>query len=105
MQGKTELVKPARVRAALKSFEDNKDYSELARKYVEIKDWRKAARYYCMSILDDLDDDAGLFSAAYYLKEMASEGLHKRLFELALDEQTRRGDLWWQVRCLDELKW
>jgi len=39
------------------------------------------------------------------LKELFEEGLVDRLFEQAYREASEKGELWWQVRALQELGW
>ena len=46
-----------------------------------------------------------IFSAAYYLKELSASHLIEELFVLALKQAQTDGDLWWQVRSLQELGW
>jgi hypothetical protein len=36
---------------------------------------------------------------------LVNEGLLQELFVLALREASQRGDLWWQIRALEELGW
>lgn len=70
--------------------------------YREINKPIDAVRSVCNAAKDALDK-GNLFTAAYYLREMADEGDIDRLFELALDNAKGRGDIWWQYRALQEL--
>jgi tetratricopeptide (TPR) repeat protein len=78
--------------------------SQLARLYDTIGRHQEAVRAYALDIIDSIDD-GNPFSAAYYLKELAKSGLIDELFVLALGDAGARGDLWWQVRALQELGW
>lgn len=82
----------------------NKHWSQLARLYVKIGDYKKAAENYIKSVIKDLRK-GNIFSAAFYLKELAGEGVIEALFEMAFRESTVKCDLWWQVRALQELGW
>lgn len=104
LQGRLDLipedVKQRQVALSVK----HKDWSQLARLYRSIKDSRSSAYYYCKGITESLSG-SNLFSAAYYLKEMTEELLHVPLFEEAYGKFVEAGDLWWQVRSLQELGW
>jgi hypothetical protein len=50
-------------------------------------------------------DKGNVFSAAFHLKEMISEGILDSLFIEAMAEAEEQNDLWWQYRCLEELEW
>jgi hypothetical protein len=104
MQGKTHLVKPDRVRAAIKILKEPEQLSQLARLYVDLGDWPLAIKTYCQDIVKMIED-GNFFSAAFYAKELAERRLHNRLFEIELGERAKNGDLWWQLRCLKELGW
>ena len=49
--------------------------------------------------------DGRPFSAAYYLKELAGEGVVEELFKIAFDRAVAAGELWWAARALEELGW
>jgi tetratricopeptide (TPR) repeat protein len=104
MQGKLSMVKPDRIREAVKVLSHPEQLSQLARLYVDLGQWEKAIEAYCKDIAR-MVKDGNLFSAAYYAKEFAEEKLYNRLFESELRSRERAGDLWWQIRCLRELGW
>ncbi len=104
LQGKGDQVEPARVQEEITWKKQNKDFSQLARLYKDVGRPVEAVRAYCQTVSDDLDK-GNLFSAAYYLKELSGEKLFEPIFELAFRERSEKGDLWWQVRCLQELGW
>jgi hypothetical protein len=104
LQGRPELVSAERVNKLLRDLRELKDYLQLARRYLAIRDWRNALRYYCEGLLDCLKNNE-LFSAAYYAKELGESDLWKELFKTCLDQMSENDDLWWQYRCYDELGW
>jgi hypothetical protein len=86
-------------------------------RYTKGEDWAGRARFmrmigrYSDSVLDYMRTiEASLakgrfFSAAYYLREVATEKLDVELFASALKQAQDEGQLWWQVRALQELGW
>jgi len=104
LQGKPELVSKDRAKLAIKRRTSDRQWSDLARIHKTLGSWQEAVGAYCQSIADSLNHGS-LFTAAYYLQEMCEAGLQARLFELALREAEEKGELWWQVRCLQELGW
>jgi tetratricopeptide (TPR) repeat protein len=105
LQGKAGSVAPAIIKKEIRNRKKNKDWSQLARLYVDIGKWTEAVRYYCKSVLESIDTD-NIFGAAFYLKEMSlGKKLHEKLFQIALKKDTERKDLWWQIRALQELGW
>jgi hypothetical protein len=65
---------------------------------------REAVTDYLQGILKALSEDR-VFSAAYSLKELSESHLSEELFIIALKQARDDGDLWWQVRSLQELDW
>jgi len=63
-----------------------------------------AVKDYLKGILNSLSEDS-IFSAAYYLKELSESRLFDELFIIALKKAREAGDLWWQIRALQELGW
>lgn len=104
LQGKVELVKPERIQGAIEARQEWNDLSQLARLYSYLDRPSDAVRAYCKSVVQDLDE-GNSFSAAFYLKELAEKELFEPLFRKAYKEMVEKGDLWWQVRCLQELGW
>lgn len=104
LQGKVELVNSKKVKNEINRRMKSADWSQLARLYVDIKNWEKAIYYYCKSICEDLEK-GNTFAAAYYLKELVKRQLHEPLFEKAYKEFSEQENLWWQVRSLQELGW
>jgi hypothetical protein len=104
LQSKIELVNKKKIKNEIDQKIKDKDWSELARLYIDIKDWNNAIQYYFKTICESLQEGS-TFAAAYYLKELTENELHKPLFERAYREFSKQKNLWWQVRTLQELKW
>ncbi|MGY0067384.1 HNH endonuclease signature motif containing protein [Streptomyces sp. QTS137] len=80
------------------------DVTQLARLLRILGRTRDSMRNYAQGMIESLNDD-NPFSVAYYLKEVVQEGIIQDLFIEALKEARDRGDLWWEVRALEELGW
>jgi hypothetical protein len=104
LQNKISLVNPEIIETETKRLMKNEDWSQLGRFYVDIEDWRNAAKYYSKGIIRSIDEGRP-FSAAFYLKEAYDEKIHEKLFQQALKTASDNNDLWWQVRALQELGW
>lgn len=105
LQGKVNLVPPEIINKEIERRVKNKDWSQLARLYVDIGRWNEAVEYYCKSMIESVGE-GNAFSVAYYLKEMClKEKLQAKLFEAAYKKAIDEKDLWWQIRALQELGW
>lgn len=104
LQGKIELVEREKIKKEIDRRKKSKEWSQLARLYIDIKDWKNAIKYYCKSICEDLEK-GNTFAAAFYLKELTEKQLHAPLFETSYKEFSEQQNLWWQVRSLQELGW
>lgn len=104
LQGKTELVDRKKINREIKRMEKDKDWSQLARLHTNLGNWDSAIQYYLKDIASSLEE-GNVFSAAFYLKELSENKLYNPLFEKAYDDYAKKGDLWWQVRSLQELGW
>ena len=80
------------------------DWTARAQMLAELGRTRESVKEYCLGIVRTLDNGS-VFTAAYYLKELAAGSLVQDLFSLALSEASAKNDLWWQIRALDELDW
>lgn len=105
MQGRQDLIPPEVIRREVRRRKKYKDWSQLARLYENIGDHKNAVRYYCRSILQSLEEEDNVFSAAYYLKELSETELSRHLFEAAYRKASDADDLWWRIRALQELGW
>jgi hypothetical protein len=104
LQGKSSLIPKKSIQRQIARQRRNQDWSQLARTYDSIGDFKNAALHYTKSVLEDIEED-NIFSAAYYLKELVEAGIISRLFQEAYRRFHDKRDLWWQVRCLEELDW
>lgn len=104
LQGKQELIPEEVINREEVRYKKNKDWSQRARFYRDLRRWREAVQDYARTILQSLES-GNVFSAAYYLKELTRNSLDQELFILAFKEAVDEGDLWRQVRALEELGW
>lgn len=104
MQNCPELIPQEVLDHQIESLSKMNNYSQRARLYIKLRMEMEATKDYLNSILESLEKD-NIFSAAYYLKEMVNENLINILFEKALEKAIKNNDLWWQIRCLQELEW
>lgn len=104
MQGRQDLIPDEVIERRLREQHDAEDWSQRARTFVDLGRNVEAAHDYVKSVLESLEE-GNIFSAAYYLKELFEKDIVDRLFETSLRKFAEDGDLWWQVRCLQELGW
>jgi hypothetical protein len=104
MQSKMDLVPKEVIERQIHKFEKVKDWSQLARLYRDLKDYKNAAVFYMKGAQVDIKK-GNLFSAAYYLKELYEEKVIDVFFILTLKEARKDKNLHLQVRCLEELGW
>jgi hypothetical protein len=104
MQEKANLIEPEVVEAEIIRLKNNKDWTQLGRLFVDIGNWSEAAKYYCQGIIKSIEE-GNPFSAAFYLKEATEEKIHEKLFREALKVANKKGNLWLQIRALQELGW
>jgi hypothetical protein len=72
--------------------------------YEDLSEHRRAAEAYVNGLsrwLGGLED----FTLAFCLKRLAETNITSGLFLNALQQSADEGDLWWQVRALEELEW
>ena len=105
IQGKPNLIPKAAIDREITRYEDNEDWLQRARFFLHLGRYHEAASDYIRGIGESLSEDNGIFPAAFYLKELVKKGLIEELFIIALEQARTKGDLWWQVRALQELGW
>jgi len=76
----------------------------LARIYRYIANPKESLKYYLKGISEAFKEN-NIFTTAFYLRELASTEITENLFRITLIESKQNGDLWWQVRSLQELGW
>lgn len=104
LQGQPDLIPIEIIDRELDRYAKHEDYTQRARLFSGIGRSKEAAIDYLKGILASLEED-NVFSAAYYIKELAEDGTLEELFVLALNKSQEANDLWWQVRALQELEW
>lgn len=102
IQGRPELIPKQVIKRELRRYDRDTFWTEKARFLRRLGREREAAESYVAGILKCLREGE-TFSAAFYLKELFATGLTERLFEFAFEEARLDGQLWWQVRALQEL--
>ena len=102
IQGRPELIPKQVINRELRRYDKHADWTEKARFLRRVGREREAAESYVAGVLGCLRKGE-TFAAAFYLKELFATGLTERLFEFAFEEARRDGQLWWQVRALQEL--
>jgi tetratricopeptide (TPR) repeat protein len=104
LQGKPELIPEDVVERQVAGHTIDEAWEQRARLYRKLGRYREAAEDYVRGIAESLRA-GNAFSAAFYLKELVEENLIQELFVIALREAAEQGDLWWQIRALEELEW
>lgn len=104
LQDRPELIPQDVSEREINRLTNHGDWLQRARLYVELGRTREAVHDYVKGVGHSLDEGR-TFSAAFYLRELFNRGLVEQLFVLALREAEAEGDLWWQVRALEELGW
>jgi hypothetical protein len=104
LQDRANLIPPAVLKRQLKFYANYDNFTQRARLLADVGEFREAATDYVRGILSSLEE-GNVFPAAFYIKELAEQGVLDELFILALKEAKAKKDLWWQVRALQELEW
>ncbi len=102
MQGRTDLLDEAEIEEHLAELMSDEDWSGLGRALVQLGRRSEAVEFYVRHISNAIAKK-NTFNAAFYLKELSEESLHRALFEKAYDESRGKGDVWWELRSLQEL--
>jgi hypothetical protein len=104
MQGRPDLIPPDVAERELARRAERNDWTERARRLITLGRVPEGIADYLKAIQEDVK--AGrYFPAAFYLKEIFREELVEELFKLDLQRSIDERNLWWQVRCLEELGW
>lgn len=104
LQDRPDLIPEDVATRQLEKLAELGSWSQRARANCELARHKDACLDYLRDIQESLQDDR-FFSAAYYLRELAESPISKELLVLALKQAQEEGDLWWQVRSLQELGW
>jgi hypothetical protein len=104
VQERLDLIPEEVKRRQIKKLEEQGLWFSLGRLYRELEEYQLATRATCRGVVEALEE-GNVFSAAFHLKEMVSEGTLDFLFVDALNQAEEENDIWWQYRCLEELEW
>jgi tetratricopeptide (TPR) repeat protein len=104
MQGKPELIPQEVVDRSYAALTGEELWLARARLLLDVKRFPEAAADFLRGIGDQLRDRR-YFTAAFYLKELATSPIIRELFVIALKKAQDDGDVWWQVRAYQELGW
>lgn len=101
VQHRPDLVSPELVEQVILKYKNSPIEARMLKELGRLPD---AAASYCRIIARAIAN-GNSFSAAFYLKELASLRLEEPLFKVALEEAAEGGELWWQMRAMEELGW
>jgi len=104
LQGRPDLIPEDVANREIESRTQQEDWTQRARVFMNLGRYRDAAEDYVRGVLQSFEEGR-TFSAAFYLRELVDNDLIASLFVEALQDAADRGDLWWQVRALQELGW
>lgn len=104
LQKRPDLIPEDVASRQLEKLAGRESWSQRARANCELGRHKDACLDYLRDIQESLQDDQ-YFSAAFYLRELTKSSISKELFVLALKKAQEEGELWWQVRALQELGW
>lgn len=103
-QDRLDLIPEEVKNRHIKNLQDQGYWFSLGRLYRQLEEYQLAVQATCRGVVEDIEN-GDIFSAAFHLKEMVSEGILDYLFIDAMAEAEEQNDLWWQYRCLEELEW
>lgn len=104
LQGQPEMIPKATIQREIERYTKDEDWLQRGRFFCRLRRHEEAISDYLRGILESLKE-GNAFSAAFYLRELYDEGLLQELQIMALERAREDGDLWWQVRALEELGW
>jgi hypothetical protein len=103
-QHRLDLI-PEKVKSRrIKKLQDQGDWFSLGRLYRAFEEYQVAAQATCKGVVEAIEK-GNVFTAAFHLKEMVTEGTLDYLFIDEMHQSEEENDLWWQYRCLVELEW
>jgi len=104
VQDRIDLIPEEVKKRQIKKLEEQRAWFSLGRLYRQLEEYELATQATCKGAVKDIEE-GNVFTVAFHLKEMVSEGTLDYLFIDALHQAEEDGDLWWQYRCLEELEW
>ena len=102
IQGRMDLIAADVITRELRRWALAKNWTQRARLLAALGRHEEAVRDYMRGVDESLAE-GNPFSAAFYLREMSAKQFVDALFEAALSKAQSDGELWWQVRALQEL--
>jgi len=104
LQGKGREVSLEVVNRLVTRYEAIENYLEIARIYKQVDNPLESVKYYLKGVAS-VFGEKNYFTTAFYLRELVEDGLIEDLLAKAYAKANKSGDLWWQIRALQELKW
>jgi hypothetical protein len=104
LQGKSDQIPQDVIARQYQLLTDHEGWLDRARLLVGVRRYTEAAHDYVRGIAEQLEQKR-FFTAAFYLKELASTPISQELFVVALREAREEGSIWWQIRAYQELGW
>jgi tetratricopeptide (TPR) repeat protein len=104
LQNRPDLIPQEVADRELERRARDENWTQRARALLVLGRYEEAAQDYLKGVQVNLDI-RNYFTAAFYLKELVTDGLIEHLFVRALKEAIEEDDLWRQVRSLQELGW
>lgn len=101
-QKRLDLVPSSIVERELDLYKHKKYWNMRAMIYRDLERSEEAVENYALTAIQSLRE-GNPFSAAFYLKQLFESSLVDSLFHRAFEKAERQGNLWWQVRALQEL--
>ncbi|MCH8833048.1 MAG: HNH endonuclease [Thaumarchaeota archaeon] len=103
MQNNPELIPKEVIKREIKFLTKNKDWFNLGRTYSALGNHKKAVESFVKGLSKSIKQK-NWFTAAFYTKELVQGGTINGIFNSELQKFSKEGDIWWQIRCLDELE-
>jgi hypothetical protein len=103
-QDRIDLIPEEIKKRQIKKLEERRAWFSLGRLYRQLEEYELATQATCKGAGEAIEE-GNVFTVAFHLKEMVSEGTLDYLFIDELHQSEEVGDLWWQYRCLEELEW
>jgi hypothetical protein len=102
LQKRPDLIPQAAAERALQQHERDGAWNLRARLLAALGRPLEAVRDHVRGIAQSIEE-GNAFGAAFYLKEVTELGFVDALFREAARQASEKGDLWWQIRALQEL--
>lgn len=104
LQNRPDLIPFDVCDRAVENYAEHPDPLQRARLLKTLGRRREAVQDYLDGLAETMRE-GNVFAAAFYMKELSESGLVDAMFVEAYEKAAREGELWWQVRALQELGW